>query len=242
LKNAIKTHESFIEALQVLKGKKGLEIAGPSRIFRRKGSIPVYKYIGSLDDFSFPRPVERGGRNLSPGFTYNFLKFRKSGYQYIGDAVSLSQISNETYDFLIASHVLEHIANPLKALKEWIRVCKVGGYLLLVVPHKDFTFDHKRPVTSLEHFIQDFQKEVGEDDLTHVEEVLALTDISRDGAIQTLEDLKKRAENNPTNRCLHHHVFDIDSVVQLFDHMDIQVEAIAQKGLHIGILGRKPKF
>jgi SAM-dependent methyltransferase len=41
------------------------------------------------------------------------------------------------YDFCFASHVLEHIANPLKALQGWIRIVKPGGHIILVLPEKN---------------------------------------------------------------------------------------------------------
>lgn len=39
-------------------------------------------------------------------------------------------------DFAFSSHLLEHIVNYCGALKEWRRVLKVGGHLVLYLPHK----------------------------------------------------------------------------------------------------------
>ena len=41
-----------------------------------------------------------------------------------------------TVDTVYASHTLEHIDDPLEAIREWFRVLKVGGYLVLGVPHQ----------------------------------------------------------------------------------------------------------
>ena len=41
----------------------------------------------------------------------------------------LNGISSSTYDFLYASHVLEHSANPLRTLEEWLRVVKDNGII-----------------------------------------------------------------------------------------------------------------
>ena len=73
---------------------------------------------------------------------------------------------------MLASHVLEHLANPLGALAEWRRVVGAGGHILLIVPQREGTFDHRRPVTKLEHLRADARELTGEDDLTHLPEIL----------------------------------------------------------------------
>ncbi len=51
-------------------------------------------------------------------------------------------------DFVLASHVIEHFPDPIRALREWLRVAR--RYVVVVVPHRDRTFDHHRELTSLE--------------------------------------------------------------------------------------------
>jgi SAM-dependent methyltransferase len=43
--------------------------------------------------------------------------------------------TDESIDFVFASHVLEHIEDYHAALKEWYRVLKIGGFLILMLPH-----------------------------------------------------------------------------------------------------------
>jgi hypothetical protein len=121
---------------------------------------------------------------------------------------------------------LEHIANPIKALKNWRRV---APNLLLVLPYCRETFDHRRPVTTLSHMIEDFERNVGEDDLSHLEEVLELSDLSRLTLPKgmTLEIAKQLADplRNAQNRCIHHHVFDEQNSVQLLTHGGYRVLA-----------------
>ncbi len=47
---------------------------------------------------------------------------------------SASDFPNESFDVVIASDVLEHILDHHKALKEWCRILKPGGRLILFVP------------------------------------------------------------------------------------------------------------
>lgn len=92
---------------------------------------------------------------------------------------------------MLSSHNIEHLANPLKAIKEWKRVVKPNGYFLFVVPNKEGTFDHLRPVTTIDHLIQDLKNDIKEDDNTHFEEVLELHDLTRDPGRMTYTEFKK---------------------------------------------------
>ena len=62
-------------------------------------------------------------------------------------------VGDESQDFVISSHVLEHFPDPIKALREWYRVIRKGGYIYMIVPHKDRTFDSPRPRTTLQELI-----------------------------------------------------------------------------------------
>ena len=42
--------------------------------------------------------------------------------------------ADDTFDRLIATHVLEHIVHPHRALEEWVRVVKPGGVISLILP------------------------------------------------------------------------------------------------------------
>lgn len=56
---------------------------------------------------------------------------------------------NKSQDFIISSHVLEHFPDPIKALKEWYRVIKEGGYIFMIIPHKNRMFDKNKKRTKL---------------------------------------------------------------------------------------------
>lgn len=55
-----------------------------------------------------------------------------------GDCTDLSMFSDASMDFVFSSHTLEHIEDTEAALREWWRVIKPGGHLVLYLPHKDF--------------------------------------------------------------------------------------------------------
>jgi SAM-dependent methyltransferase len=70
-----------------------------------------------------------------------------------GDAQFLKGVANNTLDFVHSSHCLEHLVDPIEGLKNWFRVVREGGYLIVTVPDEDlyeqgvfpsvFNRDHK---------------------------------------------------------------------------------------------------
>ena len=60
---------------------------------------------------------------------------------------------SNTLDYVLSSHVIEHFFDPVKALREWHRVIKPGGYIFIIAPHKDRTFDKPHEVTHLAELI-----------------------------------------------------------------------------------------
>lgn len=221
------------------KNKSGIEIGGPSATFDSTGFLPLYNTIKSLDGCNFSsNTIWEGSINEGE----NYLFGSKKGYQYISDGTVLKMINDETYDFVLSCHSLEHFANPLKAISEWKRIIKTEGYILLVVPHKDNTFDHKRSITTLEHLISDYVNDMGENDDSHFDEIISKHDISRDnyGSLVNVEMLKKRTFDNFNNRCAHHHVFNTPLLVKIAEHMKFRICNIEHfNPFHIVILLQK---
>lgn len=54
-----------------------------------------------------------------------------------GDAQLMAGVEDNCYDFVHSSHCLEHLNNPNQALENWIRICRPGGYLVIMVPDED---------------------------------------------------------------------------------------------------------
>jgi len=69
-----------------------------------------------------------------------------------GDALP---VTDGSQDFVVSSHVLEHLPDPIGAILEWDRVIRPGGVIFMIVPHKERTFDRERPRTPIEHLIAD---------------------------------------------------------------------------------------
>jgi SAM-dependent methyltransferase len=192
--------------LDSFRGKKGIEIGGPSGIFR--DLLPIYSVVDAIDSV-----------NHSNNTIWMKQLAENYGRKYICDAVDLSIIPDASYDFILSSHCLEHIANPLKAMGEWLRILKHGAYLLIIVPDKRYTFDHLRSITSFNHLLGDYEQNMGEDDLTHLPETIRLHDAKLD---MLSKDCDVDWSNNIQTRRMHHHVFDERLLKRVADYCELE--------------------
>jgi SAM-dependent methyltransferase len=190
-----------------IEGKSGIEIGGPSYAFTTGGIVPIYRYISHLDHINFSGDTVWG----------------KHSEIIIREGTDLHGLPDCAFDFVLSSHNLEHIANPVKALLEWKRVMKSGGSLILILPNYRFTFDHRRAPTTVAHMRDDYEKGVDETDLTHLPEILQLHDLSLDPQSGTAEQFRERSLKNFENRCLHHHVFNEHNSRELLEHAGFRV-------------------
>jgi len=215
----------FPSCQELLRGKQCLEIGGPSILFERNNDLPVYPELAELDNCLFAARTVWSGE-VHEGREFCFDSGRRSGRQYICEGTDLAPVSAGQYEGVLSCNNLEHIANPLKALKEWTRVLADGGAMIVVVPEKDCTFDHRRPVTAFAHLEDDWRHDAGEDDLSHLEEILRLHDLRRDPAAGGPEAFRERCRRNLEYRCMHHHVFNQKLLVSAMDFAGMQVCAV----------------
>ncbi len=127
-------------AHQLLDGLKGLEIGAAAH-----------------------NPFGLNTRNVAPQEDYEFYaeEGRKLGVEptpvdvvAFADDVPVPSLSE---DFILSSHVIEHLPNVINALVEWNRIVRDGGYVFLIVPLKGaLPADRPRELTSREHFVADY--------------------------------------------------------------------------------------
>lgn len=63
------------------------------------------------------------------------------------DAETMLDINDNTYDFVYSSHCLEDIERPSIAIRNWYRILKPGGFLIIYIPHRDL-FEKRKTLPS----------------------------------------------------------------------------------------------
>lgn len=208
--------------LPYVANKRGLEIGGPSGVFRRGQPLDLYQHVAGLDNCDFSDSTVWAQQEED----YVFDLEKDHGKSIFCDGSALVSVKDSTYDFVLSSHNLEHFANPVKALKEWKRIIHPSGALILALPYYKWTFDRYRAPTSVDHMLEDFAQNVGEDDLTHLPEIMEKHDLSMDPGADSAESFRQRSLDNFSNRCLHHHVFDKKNSRELLQRTGFNVHAI----------------
>lgn len=75
----------------------------------------------------------------------------------IDDGEVLGKIENETLDFIIANHLIEHTRDPIGTITNWLSKLRRDGIIFMAVPDKRYTFDVKRELTPLHHLAADYR-------------------------------------------------------------------------------------
>jgi 2-polyprenyl-3-methyl-5-hydroxy-6-metoxy-1,4-benzoquinol methylase len=203
--------------IELIKNCKSIaEFGGPSPLFE-----DIYKLFPNIDGFNL--------------FENNYWQkefketYKGSGKQYNCDVVNIN-IVGKKYDLILNSHVIEHIANPLNALRNWQEILNPGGLILSIIPDKSQMFDCKRPLTNLNHLIKDMFDGTEEDDETHIKEAV---DLFENNGGYDYENYVKSSKDNFKYRAIHHHCFDINLVRSIFSFLGFEVIYLNQVGMHI---------
>ena len=140
----------------------------------------------------------------------------------VDDAETLATVADASFDFLIAGHVFEHMRNPMRALRDWLRVVRPGGLVYLIVPDKRRTFDRHRVRTTLEHHILDYLHPSAERDLEHYLEYATL--VHHEKQERAVEEAKRFVAEDDR---IHFHTFIPEDLVLMVRWMASHVTPVA---------------
>lgn len=68
------------------------------------------------------------------------------GYIHLYGHAAYIPLYDNTVDYVVSSHVMEHVPDLLRAWREWERVVRPGGYFLWIVPNPDALKSDERPL------------------------------------------------------------------------------------------------
>jgi SAM-dependent methyltransferase len=87
-----------------------------------------------------------GLKTLNVDYTDDYTTvFKKQELELAGECMKVDIVASgddlpfkdNTVDFVVSSHVIEHFYDPVKTIGEWLRVVKPGGYVFIIAPHMD---------------------------------------------------------------------------------------------------------
>ena len=135
----------------------------------------------------------------------------------IDDGETLSKVGNESQDFVIANHFIEHCQNVILTIKNMLRVLKPGGVVFLAIPEKRRTFDHLREITSLEHLIHDYEQGPESSEHDHYFDFVKLTNHGLGKSDLEIEDIIGQLKIKKWS--IHFHVWDHQAMIDMFTMM-----------------------
>lgn len=123
-----------------IKGK-GLEI-GPS-------FAPIAPKSEGFDIEIIDHLDKEGLKKKYSGHNVDLSKIEEVDYIWNGEKYADLTGKDNYYDYIIASHVIEHTCDIIGFLNDCNDLLKDGGILSLVIPDKRFCFDCMRPLTGV---------------------------------------------------------------------------------------------
>jgi O-antigen biosynthesis protein len=143
-------------------------------------------------------------RNVAPPEGYDFYAREQEALTggvvapvHIWAYADAIPVASRTEDFVISSHVVEHLPNAIGTFAEWDRVVRDAGYIFMIVPKRNaLPADSQRPVTPLSHFVEDYERE------------LTLETHPTDGV--------------PGGRMGHYHTFTPESLLEVVEWMRVR--------------------
>ena len=156
----------------------------------------------------------------------------------IGDAQDLSALADESVDFVIANHLIEHLENPIRGLAEMARVVRPGGVLYMALPDPRVTFDVDRELTSVDHLLDEYRNGTQHTREAHftewVERAEKNVEWMRKAQVKTGPE--RVAELLELDYSIHFHVWRPDTFLELL------VVAMREAGLQLELVEFIPRL
>jgi SAM-dependent methyltransferase len=150
------------------------------------------------------------------------------GPDVIDEGERLERFADESLDFVIANHMLEHVEDPIEAVHTFMRVLRPGGVLFLTLPDARHTFDGRRARTTVEHLVRDHREGPQVSRREHYEEWARIIDCVPE------ELVAEHVERSAAEHARHHfHVWELDTFLAFLLALELPAELEAAQATEI---------
>ena len=201
--DVLRTDRTLLAAAERFAGAVALEPGGPSALFGAEGLVPVYPQLAALDTLDY---AERTLWSDAPRAEAELADARPPPADRRGRPAE-----RHPRGLLRRAACLARAGAPRQPARRARRVGPRGASGRPRAPDRPPPRRHLRPPPpghpAGAPARDDAARETGEDDVTHVEEILALHDLERDPGAPDRETFERRCRENASTRAMHHHVF-----------------------------------
>jgi hypothetical protein len=161
----------------------------------------------------------------------------------IDDGELLATIPDVSQDFIVANHFLEHCEDPIQTIETHLTKVKSGGILFYAVPDKRYTFDFRRPLTPVNHMVEDHERGPERSRREHYVEWTRLV-IVEEGESEE-QTIARSRDLEAAGYSIHMHVWTQAEFLQLILHCRersedaFDIEAAAMQGIEFVVVLRK---
>ncbi len=133
----------------------------------------------------------------------------------VDNGETLYAFDDQSLDYVIASHFLEHTENPVSTIGNFLRTLKKGGIAFIIIPDKRFTFDRCRPIHGFDHIRKDFTDGPELSRLMHFREWIYFVERFRGekGIEKRADELMKQEYS------IHFHVWTRYEIIDMFSRL-----------------------
>jgi SAM-dependent methyltransferase len=179
---------------------RGLEIGALWRRFPLPRAVTAL-YVDRVDPGGLRREYpDIGGKLITPDVVAEGSRLPFAG---------------NSLDFVIASHVLEHLPFPLAALNNWHQVLAPGGVLVMKVPDKRYSFDIRRNRTPLQHLVDEHRNPFTFDKRAHFADWVEHVVGKERGSVPWEHETSRLME---IDFSIHYHVWTDEDVRELLQY------------------------
>lgn len=144
----------------------------------------------------------------------------------IDDGERLEAFAEESVDFVVSNHILEHTEDPIAALENLVRVLRPGGILFVTLPDARHTFDVSRARTTVAHVLRDHREGPEISRYEHYLEWARVECLPEESVAERVAQFAREGTRH------HFHVWELESFLELLRAIELPAALeLAQKHL-----------